>query len=460
MVPLHLHLVLPPHPLTSLPLVLCKLTIPLPPGLGVTSLPGLIFWFVSLSMRLTSPPGLPLSMCLTPSLLFPRPRLVPFPAPHFVPRPRHFPRTGIPSSPCILLPVRRHLPPRLVSWLGAVWSKPSAARTHLPRHAPHDSFPSDTPTPPLSFRPLPCDLPIPSVLVPAPSSPHSCPSPATSLGLLSTHHHADSPTILPHPCNHHDKHPTSCPGRSRSPTTPLRPKDELPRLRVISQTALSLEAGLVHNWSLHYAPYLGATFSFNACLDRDSIDRLWYCGVTTVWQSIFGALVACISRARVLAILPNYCSLSRIILCTAIHRPHSRRSSLSLRPLQDLISQARLEAFFQVLRFLSLASFRFVSVFGLARFLLRFGASWGLSGSPFCGLRFPSKARLFGNLVKHLLCHLFLGDGAVSGTSRFSGRITARSKKPPFSPRFQGTFLFGSDVYFSLEDVFPVPLGP
>ena len=107
----HHHLVLPPRPLTSLPLVLCWLTIPLPPGLGVTSLPGLIFWFVSLSMKLTSPPGPPLSMCLTPSLLFPRPRLVPFLAPDFVPRTRHFPRTGIPSplaSSCPCVVISRH----------------------------------------------------------------------------------------------------------------------------------------------------------------------------------------------------------------------------------------------------------------------------------------------------------------------------------------------------------------
>ena len=52
--------------------------------------------------------------------------------------------------------------------------------------------------------------------------------------------------------------------------------------------ARSLAAGLVHNWSLPYAPYLVVIISFDACLDRDFIDRSRYCGATTVWQSIFG----------------------------------------------------------------------------------------------------------------------------------------------------------------------------
>ena len=99
------------------------------PGLGVTSLPGLIFWFVLLSMSLSSPLGLSLLTILTPPLLFPRPRLVPFPAPCCVPRPRCLPLAGIPQSP---LP-----PPTLVSsspassgkLVGAVWAKPPAIRT-------------------------------------------------------------------------------------------------------------------------------------------------------------------------------------------------------------------------------------------------------------------------------------------------------------------------------------------
>ena len=41
--------------------------------------------------------------------------------------------------------------------------------------------------------------------------------------------------------------------------------------------------------------------------------------------------------------------------------------------------------------------------------------------------------------------------------NRFSGRITARSKKAPFSPRFQGAFLFGSGALFSLDELFPAP---
>ena len=108
------------------------------PGLGVTSLPGLMFWFVSLSMSLSSPPGLSLFMSLTPSLLFPRPRLVPIPAPRCVPQ------AGIPSPPCTLLPLFRRLPLRLIRRLGAVWAKPPATRTHYPRQAPRDSLPSDT----------------------------------------------------------------------------------------------------------------------------------------------------------------------------------------------------------------------------------------------------------------------------------------------------------------------------
>ena len=187
------------------------------PGLGVTSLPGLIFWFVSLSMSLSSPPGLSLFMSLTPSLLFPRPRLVPFPAPCCVPRPPLPPSCWNHQSPLHPPAPVSSSPATSGKPVEAVWAKPPATRTHYPRQAPRDSLPSDTPTPPFSSCPLSSDLPFPSVLVPAPSPPHSCPPPATSLP-------ADSPPISPHPCYHHDTHSTSGPGRSRSPSTPLRPK--------------------------------------------------------------------------------------------------------------------------------------------------------------------------------------------------------------------------------------------
>ena len=68
-----------------------------------------------------------------------------------------------------------------------------------------------------------------------------------------------------------------------------------------------LAAGPVHNWSLPCGPYLDVIIIFDACLDRDFIDRSRYCGVTTVWQFIFGVLVECIFRARVLATLRNCC---------------------------------------------------------------------------------------------------------------------------------------------------------
>ena len=40
---------------------------------------------------------------------------------------------------------------------------------------------------------------------------------------------------------------------------------------------------------------------------REIFDRSRYCGVTTVWQLISGALVECIFRARELATLRNCC---------------------------------------------------------------------------------------------------------------------------------------------------------
>ena len=71
-------------------------------------------------------------------------------------------------------------------------------------------------------------------------------------------------------------------------------------------------------------------------------------------------------------------------------QPSSRRSSLSPRPSQDPISQAKLEVLSRVLLILCLASFQFVSILGFLRYLLVFVASWSLSGSLFWGLRFPS----------------------------------------------------------------------
>ena len=111
-------------------------------------------------------------MCLTPSLLFPRPRVVPFPAPHFVPRTRHFLRTGIPSPPCILLPVRRHLPPRLVSWLGP--SGPNPPLSVLTFHAMPLVTPSFLTRQPLLSPPARSHVifPFPRYLFP-PHRPHT-----------------------------------------------------------------------------------------------------------------------------------------------------------------------------------------------------------------------------------------------------------------------------------------------
>ena len=47
--------------------------------------------------------------------------------------------------------------------------------------------------------------------------------------------------------------------------------------------AQSLAAGLVHILSLPYAPYLVAIINFDACLDRDFIDRSRYCGAVNIW---------------------------------------------------------------------------------------------------------------------------------------------------------------------------------
>ena len=181
--------------------------------------------------------------------------------------------------------------------------------------------------------------------------------------------------------------------------------------------ALFLAAGLVHNWCLHYAPSLGAIFTFSACLDRDFIGKSRFCGVPTVWQSIFGARVECIFRAKVLATSPNYCCLSRIFLCSAILCPLSRRSFLSLRPLQDPISQAKLEALFQVLWLLFWASFLFVSALGLASFASTFGASWGFLGLFLWGLRFTSRLVCWVPWFSLCVLALHFGDGAVLGTS-------------------------------------------
>ena len=188
--------------------------------------------------------------------------------------------------------------------VGAVWMKPSVA-PHLPRQVPLDHFPSGTPTAPLSSCPLPCDLPIPSTLVHSASTPHPCPSLATSRSFVPSS--SCSVPCHPRPLSQLSR-PTLDLFTRSVPFSPYAFTTQgLPRLRVMLPMARSLAAGLVHNWSLPYAPYLVVIFNFDACLDRDFIDRSRYCGVTTVWQSIFGALVACTFRERVLATLPNYC---------------------------------------------------------------------------------------------------------------------------------------------------------
>ena len=352
--------------MTFLPHTLCSLTVPPSPGLGVTSLPGLIFWFVLPNTKLTLPLGPSLSLSPTPSLLFPSPCLVPFPAPRCVPRPRRFPRTGNPSPQFILLPLLRRLPPCMVSRLGLSGLNPPLSVLPF-RVGPLVTLPLLTRLPHLS--------PLARSLVISPFHQYWCMS-----------HRPRTLALLPPPpsvSSHHtiELFPLPYPPALATNTIhilllalvdralPLRlydPRIELPRCRVLSLMARFLAAGLVHNCCLHYAPSLGAIITFSACLDRVFIGKSRFCGVPTVWQSIFGARVECIFRAKVLATSPNYCCLSRIFLCSAILCPHSRRSFLSLRPLQDPISQAKLEALFQVLRFLFWASSLSVSVLGLA----------------------------------------------------------------------------------------------
>ena len=139
-------------------------------------------------MNLTSPHDLPLSMRLTPSLPFPRPRLVPFPAPLLVPRPRHSPRAGIPSPPYITLFARRHVTSSLVNRLVlsgrnpqrpriAFHVRPLVSPSHLARpllHSPHARF----------------QMIFPSPFVHTSSPPRPCPSLATSLGPSLPRHHA------------------------------------------------------------------------------------------------------------------------------------------------------------------------------------------------------------------------------------------------------------------------------
>ena len=71
----------------------------------------------------------------------------------------------------------------------------------------------------------------------------------------------------------------------------------------------------------------------------------------------------------------------------------------------------------------------------------------GSFGFSFLGPAVSLKARFLGNMVKRLLTDPFL-------------RRWSRFKKPPFSPRFQGTFLFGPGVCFSLDELFPPLLCP
>ena len=211
--------------------------------------------------------------------------------------------------------------------------------------------------------------------------------------------------------------------------------------------ALFLAAGLVHNWSLPCAPYLDVIINFDACLGRAFIDRSRYCGVITVWKSIFGTLVACIFRARAPAILPNCWSMPRIFLCTAIPSPSCRQSSLSPRLFVDPISQARLEVLSCPLLILCLASSQFVFVFRVSVMFAQFCCFMGSFGFFLLGVcGFPHFMYSWprDEVVAQVpfSSEMEPTQAQAHQRNRLSGLITARSKKPPFSPRFQGAFLF------------------
>ena len=188
----HHHLVLPPRPLLSHPLAMRMMIVPPFPGLGVTFLPGLIFWFVSLSTSLSSPPGLSLFMSLTPSLLFPRPRLVPFPVPRWRPSPPLLPSCWNPQSPL-------HPPAPVSSSPATFWYASWGRLGQTPRYPYSLSSPDPSWLPPFwhaypSFLLLPAPQwsPLSLSTGPRPFAPTLLPSPATSLP-------ADSPPISPLP---------------------------------------------------------------------------------------------------------------------------------------------------------------------------------------------------------------------------------------------------------------------
>ena len=184
----------------------------------------------------------------------------------------------------------------------------------------------------------------------------------------------------------------------------------------MSLMARFLAAGLAHNWFPHYAPSLGVIFIFSACLDRDFIGKLRFCGVTTAWQSISGALVECMYKAKVQATSPNYCCLSRIILCTAILCPHSRRPFLSLRPLQDLFSQAKRFFFFSNIAVSVLVYLRWVGMY-----FAPFRCFIGFLGSVLLVSAFSLKTYLRGTLVKQLCPHSLFWRWSRSRHKRLRG---------------------------------------
>ena len=145
-----------------------------------------------------------------------------------------------------------------------------------------------------------------------------------------------------------------------------------------------LAAGQVHNWFLPCAPYLDVIMNFDVCLDLDFIDRSRYCGVITVWQlNIWGT-------GRVHIQGKDASHFAQLLLNAKDISLHSDPQPQLSPVLSESRPQARLEVISCALLILCLASFRFVSVFGFPRCLPSCVASWGVLGSSFWGLRFPS----------------------------------------------------------------------
>ena len=325
--------------------------------------------------------------------------------------------------------------------VGAVWAKHPAVCTHYSRRTPRDPLPSDTPTPPLSSRPLPSDLPFPSVLVPAPSPPHSCPSPATSLGPLSPHLRADSPPIPSHPLNHHDTHSPSGHGRSRSPFTPLRPK----------KRAASMSGHVAHGtvpgcWS--GSQLVSAVRSIFGC--DFQLQRMPGSGlhrqVKVLWRN-HRLAVNIWGTGRVHIQGKGASHFAQLLLSVKDHSLHSD-SLLQQSPVLSESSPAtgshlpgHAGSVFASIAFSVLGVLLVSLCCWVGMFLAPFRCFMGSLGSAFLGSAISLKDSFAWHLgVETPLCPHFLfwrwsrsRHKRIRGIGSQDNRITARSKKPPFS---------------------------